>query len=63
MVKLYDPKGTNIDLFCFDGTANIQKAGKLLEAQFPRTTCLFGGEHALALWFSKVAKIPVIRAR
>ena len=63
MVHLYDPKATDTDVFYFDGAANVQKAGKILEARFPRTTCLYGGEHALALWFSKVAKIPVIRVR
>ena len=49
LVKHCDSKGTNWDLFYFDGTANVQKAGKILEAQFPRTTCLYGGEHALTL--------------
>ena len=63
MVNHYDPNGTDWDVFYFDGAGNVQKAGRLLEARFPRTTCLYGGEHALALWFSKVAKIPVIRVR
>ena len=47
----------------FDGAANVQKAWKILEAQFPPTPCLYGGEHALALWFSKMAKIIGIRVR
>lgn len=61
LVKQYDPKGTDTDIFYFDGAANVQKAGRILEARYPRTTTLYGGEHALALWFSKVAKIPAIR--
>ena len=63
LVRLYDPKGTDTDIFYFDGAGNVQKAGRLLEAMHPRTTVLYGGEHALALWFSKVARIPVIRVR
>ena len=63
LVDHYDPKGTDWDIFYFDGAGNVQKAGRVLETRFPRTTCLYGGEHALALWFAKVAKIPVIRVR
>ena len=63
LVREYDPNGTDADIFYFDGAANVQKAGRILEARFPRTTALYGGEHNLALWFSKVAKIPVIRVR
>ena len=43
MVRLYDPKSTDTDVFYFDGAANVQKAGKILEARFPRTMCLYGG--------------------
>ena len=63
MVNHYNPKETDWDVFYFDGAGNVQKVGRLLEARFSRTTCLYGGEHALALWFAKVAKIPVIRVR
>ena len=63
LVREYDPKGTDTDLFYFDGAANVQKAGRMLEARFPRTTTLHGGEHNLALWFSKIAKIPVLKVR
>ena len=49
MVNHYDPKGTDWGVFYFDGAGNVQKTGRLLEARFPRTTCLYGGEHALAL--------------
>ena len=63
LVVEYDPKGTDTDIFYFDGAANVQKAGRILEARFPRTTTLYGGEHNLALWFSKIAKIPVLKVR
>ena len=31
-----DPKSTRIDSVFFDGASNVQKAGRLLQAQFPR---------------------------
>lgn len=49
LVRQYDPKGTDMDIFYFDGAVNIQKAGRILEARFPRTTALYGGEHNLTL--------------
>ena len=63
LVREYDPKGKDTNIFYFDDAANVQKVGRILEARFPRTTTLHGGDHNLALWFSKIAKIPVIRVR
>ena len=63
LVELYDPKHMYTDIFYFDGAGNVQKAGRVLEGRYHRTTALYGAEHALALWFAKVAKIPVVRVR
>ena len=63
LVKHYNLKEMDWDIFYFGGAANVQKDGKMLETRFPCTACLYDGEHAFALWFSKVAKIPVIRVR
>ena len=48
-VNQYNPKGTDTNIFYFDGAANVQKAGRILEARFPCTTVLYDEEHALAL--------------
>ena len=66
LVKHCDPKSakrTDWDLFYVDDATNVHKAGRILEVRFPCTTCLYSGKHILALLFSKVAKIPLIRVR
>jgi hypothetical protein len=45
-----------VDLVLFDGASNMQKAGRALAAQFPRITCIHGGEHVVSLFFSDVGK-------
>jgi len=42
-VMEYDPKMSLTDLFFFDGASNVQKAGQVLMAKFPRTFCFHGG--------------------
>ena len=44
-VMEYDPKMSLTDLFFFDGASNLQKAGQVLMAKFPRTFCFHGVEH------------------
>ena len=51
----------HVDIFYFDGASNVQKAGDLLGVRFPRTVTHHGGEHVVALWFSDLVKIPVIK--
>ena len=46
MVSIYNPKRRDMDIFYFDGAANVQKAGRV--SRFPCTTTLYEGEHALA---------------
>jgi hypothetical protein len=41
-VMEYDPKMSLTDLFFFNGASNVQKAGQVLMAKFPRTFCLHG---------------------
>ena len=47
----YDPDKTWSTIFWFDGAGNVQKAGKILQAKFPRSYSLHGGEHAVSLFF------------
>lgn len=46
------------DLVIFDGASNVQKAGKLLAAQFPRIAVIHGAEHVISLFFQDVFKLP-----
>ncbi len=46
----FDPGKTLTDTFFFDGATNIQKAGQILCAHFPRAMCFHGGEHVLSLF-------------
>ena len=48
----YDPSQMYSDIFFFDGASNVAKAGKVLEAKFPRAYALHGGEHVVSLFFS-----------
>jgi len=57
----YDPHKLCTDLFFFDGASNVQKAGEVLMARFPRTFCYHGGEHVVALFFSSIAKIKPVK--
>ena len=60
-LEKHDPNKDRTDLIFFDGAKNVQKAGKIIEAIFPRTTCLHGVEHGVSLFFSDIAKIPEIK--
>ena len=48
-------------IFWFDGAGNVQKADRSLEAKFPRSYSLHGGEHVISLFFSDIAKIKQIK--
>ena len=54
-------KGKNcVDLCLFDGASNMQKAGEILEALYPRITILHGAEHVMSLYFNDIFKIAQI---
>ena len=48
-------------MFYFDGESNLQKAGDVLMARFPRSFCFHRGEHVVLLFFSSIAKIKPIK--
>ena len=60
-VEEYDPNHFLTDVFFFDGASNVQKAGEVLMAKYPRTFCYHGGEHVVSLFFSSLAKIKPIK--
>ncbi len=59
-VTEFDPTTTCTDAFFFDGASNVQKAGEILCATYPRAFC-FGGEHVLSLFFSDLADLKPIK--
>jgi hypothetical protein len=60
-VMEYDPQRLCTDVFYFDGASNVQKAGEVLMAKFPRSFCFHGGEHVVSLFFSSIAKIKPVK--
>lgn len=60
-VEEYDPNHTLTDLFYFDGASNVQKAGQVLMAKYPRSFCYHGGEHVVSLFFTSLSKIKPIK--
>ncbi len=60
-VVKFDPQLCFTDVFFFDGASNVQKAGQILMANFPRTFCFHGGEPVVSLFFSSIAKIKPIK--
>ncbi len=57
----FDPQSSFTDVFFFDGASNVQKAGQILMAMFPRTFDFHGREHVVSLFFSSIAKIRPIK--
>ena len=49
------------DCFFFDGASNVQTAGAILCATYPRAMCFHGGEHVLSLFFSDLSKLKPIQ--
>ena len=62
-LEQYDEKKSHTDMVLFYGASNIQKAGQILAASYPRITVLHGAKHMLSLLFSNIEKFPVIRVR
>jgi hypothetical protein len=60
-VMEYNPLKTCTDVFYFDGASNVQKAGEVLMARFPRSFCFHGGEHVVSLFFSSIAKMKPVK--
>ena len=52
--KKLDPTSTRIDCIVFDGAANVQKAGHLLEAKYPRIHVQTCAAHSVSLFFSDI---------
>jgi len=60
-VAEFDPRNQLTDVFFFDGASNVQKAGEVLMAKYPRSFSFHGGEHVVSLFFSSIAKLKPIK--
>ena len=47
-----------VDVVFFDGASNVQKAGEVLAATYPRIEVLHGAEHVISLFFRDVFTLP-----
>jgi hypothetical protein len=61
-LKELDPQKALVDLVYFDGASNVQKAGNIIGAHYPRVTCLHGSEHVVSLFFGDLSKLSAIKA-
>jgi hypothetical protein len=52
-----DPEKKIFDLIAFDGAANVQKAGALIEQHFPQCTVIVGIEHTVSFLFGRVMAV------
>jgi len=50
-----------VDYCTFDGAANVQKAGEVLQAHYPRIVCTHGAEHVISLFFQDCFHTPVLQ--
>lgn len=55
-VKKLDPTSTRVDCVFFDGAANVQKAGRILEARYPRIHVQTCAAHSVSLFFSDICQ-------
>ncbi len=53
-----DPHKDCFDLVAFDGATNVQKAGQIIQAQFPKIEVIEGVEHLGFLFLSKCFNEP-----
>ena len=56
-VDKLDPLKNKVDMVIFDGAANMQKAGRILEVRYPLITCIHGAEHVVSLFFQTLRSI------
>ena len=56
-----DPERKHFDLIAFDGAANVQKAGSLINQYFPRCSVIVGLEHTVSLICGKVCTLTPVK--
>ena len=59
-MKEIDPAKTLSDIVMFDGSLNVQLAGRLLKVHYPKLTFMRGVEQIVLLFFNDVYKITIL---
>ena len=52
----------SVDYLSFDGAGNVQLAGRILAAKYPRIIVTHGTEHVVSLFFQDCFKLPLFSA-
>ncbi len=60
MMKI-DPSKSCLKQILFDGAANVQKVGQIMQSYFPQTQVTQGTEHVVSLVVGKFVLLPSIR--
>ena len=60
-MKKLDPKKELFDFVTFDGASNVQKAGLVIQAHFPKVYVTHGAEHVCALVFEDCFKLAPLK--
>ncbi|EJK71400.1 hypothetical protein THAOC_07167, partial [Thalassiosira oceanica] len=63
IIEKMDPLKDKTDIVFFDGGSNMQLAGRIIAARYPRITVVHAAEHLLALVFSDIGKIPAVKQK
>ena len=58
--KEIDPAKKLSDIVIFDGSSNVQIAGRLLKVHYPKLTVMRGVKHTVLLFFNYVSKIIIV---
>lgn len=61
ITSLETTEPNSVDCLIFDGASNVQKAGRILQAKYPRLEILHGAEHVLSLFFQDIFKIKELK--
>jgi hypothetical protein len=56
-----DLNPNSVDFCTFDGAANVQKAGEVLQAHYPRIVVTHGAEHVLSLFFQDCFQLEILK--
>jgi hypothetical protein len=60
-IEMFEIESPNsVDYLSFDGAGNVQLAGKILAAKYPRIIVTHGAEHVISLFFQDCFKLPLL---
>ena len=60
--KVESDSPSTCDVIFFDGASNVQQAGTILHAKYPRLVVLHGSEHVINLFFQDLFQLPLFKS-